>query len=115
MSRHVLLLDLKDDPALIAAYEEHHAPGGVPAPVTRSIRDAGIRAMDIFRSGNRLVMLVDADDSFDADAKAAADRANPDVRAWEARMDAFQQALSWAREGEKWVPASRIFSLEQQG
>lgn len=112
--RHILLLDLRDDPGLIARYEAHHAPGAVPVPITQSIRSAGIEAMDIYRSGNRLVMVMETGDGFDPDAKAAADRANPDVIAWEKAMDAFQQALPWARPGQKWVPATRIFSLEEQ-
>ena len=68
--------------------------------------------MEIFRSGNRLVMLMTTDDDFDPAAKAVVDRSNPDVVAWEALMDAFQQRLPWAAPGEKWVTARRIFSLE---
>lgn len=114
MARHVLLLDLRDDPDLIARYEAHHAPGAVPAPITRSIRSAGIDAMEIYRSGNRLVMVMETGEDFDPDAKAAADSASPDVIAWEKAMDAFQQALPWAQPGQKWTPATRIFSLEEQ-
>ena len=113
-NRQVLLLDLKNDPELIAQYEACHAPGAVPPEVVKSIRDAGISSMEIFRLGDRLVMLVEADDDFDAKAKAAADATNPAVIAWEKRMDAFQQRLPWAADGEKWLPATRIFSLEEQ-
>jgi hypothetical protein len=30
-------------------------------------------------------------------------------------MSRFQQPLSWASEGEKWLEARRIFSLDEQG
>lgn len=114
MKRHILLLDLRDDPGLIARYEAHHARGAVPPSIVRSIRAAGVEAMEIYRSGNRMVMVMDTDESFDPDAKAAADRADPDVIAWEQAMDVFQQVLPWAAPGEKWTAATRIFSLDEQ-
>jgi L-rhamnose mutarotase len=112
--RHILILDLRDDPGLIARYEAHHAAGAVPTPIVRSIRDAGIDAMEIYRSGNRLVMVMETNEAFDAEAKAEADRTDPNVIAWERAMDAFQQALPWAAPGQKWVPAARIFDLNEQ-
>ncbi|RHW18937.1 L-rhamnose mutarotase [Sphingomonas gilva] len=108
--RHILLLDLKDEADLIARYERHHAPGAVPEAVTASIRAAGVTAMEIFRSGNRLVMVVEAEAGFDS-----AGQSNPSTAAWEAMMDEFQQRLPWAPPGRKWVPAARIFSLDEQG
>lgn len=114
MSRRVLVLDLKDDPELIARYEAHHRAGAVPEAVVRSIREAGIEEMEIFRSGNRLVMLLETAESFDPETKATADAANPDVRAWEELMDRFQQPLPWAPAGTKWVEADRIFALSDQ-
>jgi L-rhamnose mutarotase len=114
MTRRVLILDLKDDPALIAAYEAHHAPGAVPEAIVRSIRDSGIDKMEIFRSGNRLVMLMETGSSFDPAAKAAADAADPDVIAWEELMDRYQQRLPWAPPATKWLEAERIFALSEQ-
>ena len=112
--RQVLLLDLKDDPELIASYEAWHAAGAVPGAVVASIRAAGIKSMEIYRSGNRLVMVMETGAEFDPMKKAAADAANPDVVAWEELMSGFQQPLLWAGEGEKWHPAKRIFALEEQ-
>lgn len=113
MTRHVLILDLKDDPDLIARYEAYHRPGGVPDAVLSSIRDAGISEMEIHRSGNRLVMLMETTAAFDPKAKAAADAADPAVVAWEALMDAYQQRLPWAPADVKWLEAERIFALSQ--
>jgi L-rhamnose mutarotase len=113
--RHVLLLDLVDQPESIARYEAWHAAGTVPRPVVASIRAAGIAAMQIFRSANRLVMVMDVTAAFDPAAKARADAADPDVVAWETLMDGFQQRLPWAASGEKWVEAGLIFDLAAQG
>ncbi|MEG3164367.1 L-rhamnose mutarotase [Sphingomonas sp. PB2P19] len=112
--RHVLLIDLVDEPAAIARYEAWHAAGALPTAVGASIREAGIVAMDIYRTGGRLVMVMDTDASFDPAAKAAADRADPAVQAWEAQMDGVQRPLPWAQPGSKWTEAAPIFSLDDQ-
>jgi L-rhamnose mutarotase len=108
---HVLTLDLIDDAAAIAEYEHWHAPGNVPAAVLASIRAAGIEEMEIFRTGTRLVMTMAVTPDFDPAAKAAADAADPDVVAWEARMGQFQRALPAAPDGSRWTPMPRIFRL----
>lgn len=114
MQRLCFALDLKDDPTLIAQYRKWHEPGGPPAAVTRSLRDSGIESLEIYLCGNRLFMVLEADETFSLENKARADAANEDVRAWEQLMWHFQQPLPWAREGEKWVRAQRIYDLDSQ-
>ena len=111
MPRHILALDLKDDPALIDEYRRWHRPGGPPEAVTRSISRAGIIALEIFLTGNRLVMILEAEAGFTLAAKGASDANDPEVQAWEQLMWRFQQALPWARSGEKWVEMERIYFL----
>jgi L-rhamnose mutarotase len=112
--RHVLILDLKDDPEAIAAYRAWHAAGAPPAAVIGSIRASGIEEMEICLSGNRLVMILEAGPAFSFAAKAAADAADPEVQAWETLMSRFQQQLPWAAPGQKWVQAEPIFRLSDQ-
>ncbi|RYM13803.1 MULTISPECIES: L-rhamnose mutarotase [Sphingobium] len=112
--RHVLLIDLADDAAAIAHYEAWHASGALPPAIGASIRAADIMAMDIYRSGNRLVMLMETGPGYDPAAKAAADAADPAVQAWEAQMGAVQHPLPWAAPDAKWTPATHIFSLDEQ-
>ena len=109
--RHCFALDLKDDPALIAEYERWHAPGGVWPEVLESIKSAGITGLDIYRTGNRLFMVMEVGDDFSFVKKAAADAADPKVQAWEALMWKFQQPLTFAKPGEKWVLMDKIFEL----
>jgi len=113
-ARHVLLIDLADDAEAIAQYEAWHAAGAVPPAIVASIRGADIEAMEIYRSGNRLVMIMETAAGFDADRKAAADAGDPAVQAWETMMDTVQRPLPWALKGRKWTAATPIFSLEDQ-
>ncbi|WP_206245381.1 L-rhamnose mutarotase [Novosphingobium terrae] len=112
--RHILLLDLVDDPEAIARYEAWHAADALPPAIARSIRAADITAMEIYRSGTRLVMLMETGPGFDPLAKAQADAADPDVQAWEALMGTMQRPIPSAAAGEKWTEAQRIFALAEQ-
>ena len=47
MKRYCLALDLKDDDALIAEYEEHHQK--VWPEILKSLKDSGIQQMEIYR------------------------------------------------------------------
>ena len=55
-------LDLKDDPNLIAEYEYWHRPENVWPEIVDSLRDTGVRDLEIFRAGNRLVLVLDVGD-----------------------------------------------------
>lgn len=109
MTRYCLALDLKDDPALIRSYDEHHRQ--VWPEIKQSIKDSGIEHMVIYRTGNRLFMIIEAKDDFSFEYKQELDQQNPKVQAWEALMWNFQQALPGAKPGEKWVMMDEIFSL----
>lgn len=111
---HCLLLDLKQDAALIEEYRRWHRPGAVPAAVVASIRSSGIEEMEIYQRGDRLVMMMKTGPDFDPAAKAAADAADPEIVAWETLMSRLQQPLPDAAAGEKWLPAERIFALSDQ-
>ncbi|MEO0469866.1 MAG: L-rhamnose mutarotase [Bacteroidota bacterium] len=110
-TRFCLACDLKNDPTLIAQYEDYHAQGNAWPDITASIRDAGIVDMQIFRTGNRLFMIMEVDERFDPNKKAQMDADNPKVQEWEKLMDGFQQRLPWAQDGEKWVEMAQIFQL----
>jgi len=109
MKRYCLALDLIDDPELIADYERHHDE--IWPEIVHSIKSAGIDLLDIYRTGNRLFMIIEANDQFSFAEKGKADAANPKVQQWEALMWKFQQALPWAKPGEKWILMEKIFHL----
>ncbi len=111
MKRYCLAVDLIDDPELIAEYENRHKKENAWPVITNSITDSGITNMEIYRTGNRLFMIMETDDSFSFDRKAEMDNANPKVQEWEQLMWKFQQPLSWAKNGEKWILMDKIFQL----
>lgn len=108
--RYCLTLDLKSDPELIETYKRYHE--NIWPEITKSIKAAGIRDMEIYLRGTRMFMIMEVDDSFSFDKKARADRDNPKVQEWENLMWKFQKALPGAQAGEKWLRMERIFKLE---
>ena len=111
MKQLCLMLDLKSNCNLIRAYERHHEPGNVWPEVIHNIRRSGILRMRIFRSGTRLAMLLEVEDSFDPAAAAVNDALNPKVAEWERLMETYQDTGDHGDVARKWKPASCIFDL----
>jgi L-rhamnose mutarotase len=109
MRKYALALDLKDDDELIRQYEEYHKQ--VWPEILESIKNSGIQNMEIYRTDNRLFMIMEVGDDFSFDVKAEADAGNPKVQEWENLMWDYQQALPKSKPGEKWVLMDKIFSL----
>jgi len=109
MKRYCLALDLVDDEKLIAEYEAYHVNGW--PEIKRSITDSGILDMEIYRISNRLFMVMETLDDFSFEKKALMDASNQRVEEWETLMWKYQQALPFAKPGEKWVLMKNIFQL----
>ena len=111
MKRYCLALDLIDDATLINEYERYHQ--SVWPEILRSIHDAGIQSMEIYRAGNRMFMIMETAPDFSFAAKAELDLSNPRVREWEQLMWKYQQAIPAALPGEKWTLMRKIFETRQ--
>lgn len=109
MTRYCFAVDLKDDPQIIAAYEQYHQ--SVWPEIIKSIKEADIKVMDIYRVANRLFMIMEVGTDFSFEKKAAMDANNEIVVQWEQMLWDYQQALPTAKPGEKWVLMQQIFSL----
>ena len=104
-----LALDLKDDAQLMDEYKAYHQE--VWPEIIQSIKQSGITVLEIYNVGNRMFMIIEADEDFSFDKKSAMDTNNPKVQEWEDLMWKFQQALPWAKPGEKWMLMEKIFEL----
>jgi L-rhamnose mutarotase len=113
MNRHVLMLDLRDDPAGIAAYRRYHAE--IWPEVVRSLTDAGVRDMTIHLLGTRLVMIVDLQEGLDLKRVFESHRSTtPRVAEWEHLMQTLQQPAPGAPGGEWWAEMETVFRLSRQ-
>lgn len=110
MTRHVFLVNLRDDAAAIAAYRDHHQR--VWPEVIESLRRAGVHAMDIHLLGRTAVMIVEVHDGVDARGAFAAHRASsPRVAEWEQLMQSLQEPSADAAPGEWWAQMETVFRL----
>jgi L-rhamnose mutarotase len=109
--KYCFALDLIDDPVLIAEYKKYHEK--IWPEITASIVDSGIENLDIYCVGNRMFMIIEANETFTFERKGEMDAANPVVQKWEELMWKYQKALPGAKEGEKWMMMEKIFNLHK--
>lgn len=109
--RFVQVMDISDDPALMEEYRKWHSEAYSWKEVRDGIREVGILEMEIYMSGNHLVMVVDT--PLDWDWQTAMDQLAtlPRQAEWEAFVAQFQNCDASARSDEKWKMAGRIFRL----
>ena len=111
MKTYCLTLDLKDNPELIEEYKRYHQPDRVWPEVIESIRANGILSEQIYLFGNRMMMILQTADDFSFEAKAAREKGDDRMQAWEDLMWKYQQAVPGSKPGEKWVLMEKIFEV----
>ena len=111
IKRYVQMLDISDDPELIAHYRKWHSKEYSWPEIREGIRQVGILEMEIYILGNRLVMIVDAPANFDWQEAMNRLATLPRQAEWEAFVARFQGCPADARSDEKWQPMERMFRL----
>lgn len=105
-----LAIDLRDDAEAIAHYESLHRPGGVWPEVMADLRAHGYAEMTIWRTGNRLFMIVEIDavepPATDAATQIILDR-------WQTLTSSLQQALPGTGPQPRWIPMDCVFDLKE--
>ena len=112
-TRSVLAVDLRDDEAAIETYRVYHQR--VWPEVLASLRRAGIRELDIYLLGRRLVMVVETEGQDFRRCFAAHAASHPRVVEWEALMRSLQQQPPGAPRGDRWAQMEPVFSLALAG
>lgn len=111
MKRYARTLQLKDDPAMIARYVEHHR--AVWPEVERGLRGIGIERMLIWLLGQRLFMVMETVDGFDEDRDWARYMASdPRIAEWQLMMESMQEPVAEAKPGEWWADMELVYALE---
>lgn len=113
MKRYALTLELRRDAALIEEYEVYHQ--NVWPEVQQSIHAAGVLDMQIYRLHEKLFMVMETEDDFLFERKAAMDAANPVVQRWESLMAKFQDVDEGQDASRKWQLMEKIFQLDPSG
>ena len=90
MKRYCFAIDLIDDPVLINEYEETRDS----FPGIKGITASGIIDMEIYRTGDRLFMVIETDDSFSFKRKPEATTSNLHGQTWETLMRNAQKDLN---------------------
>ena len=111
MKTFVYTLDLKDDPDLIARYKQYHR--AVWPEVIEGIQKIGLLQNRIYLLGNRLVMVLETEDTFDPDHDLDRYTGDPRAKEWDELMKTFQQPLPWAKPGEFWMRMELAFDMNQ--
>lgn len=109
MKRHrsIRIMDLKDDPETLSAYDRAHSIGQTPVEIVEAQCRHGIDEMEIFRIGNRLVMVLDTNEAFDPDGLEGERLTQDVVDRWHMRMIELQRPPF--ESGEAWPEARRVF------
>lgn len=111
VKRYVQILDLKDNPELIQAYQEQHDAQHMWPEIMQGIREVGILEMELYIQGNRLVMIVEAPMDFDWDKAMKKLATLPRQQEWETWNAQFQQCRPEDTSDEKWKGMKRMFHL----
>ena len=109
--RLLFALDLKDDAQLIAEYEHYHKSDVIWPEIVAGIKECNILEMDIYRVGNRLLMVLETNDEFDLTKDFERMWTLPRQKEWAELMLKFQQRLPFAKDDEHWVFMKQIFNL----
>lgn len=109
--RFVQTMQLKDDSELIRKYREAHDKEHFWHEIEEGIKQVGILEMEIYISGNTLVMIVDAPLEFNWDEAMTRLATLPRQEEWERYVAAFQDCDENATSDQKWQMTERMFYL----
>ncbi len=111
ITRTVLAVDLRDDAAAIEGYKDHHRR--VWPEVLASLRRSGVRNLDIYLLGRRLVMVLETDGQDYRRCFAEHRTSGFRVTQWEDLMRSLQVPPPGAPPGEWWAQMAPVFSLDE--
>lgn len=109
MKRYCFTLDLKNNETSIEKYERLHT--NIAPEIHDNITRTNITRMDIYRTNNRMFMIIDTIDLFSLENKARNNSKDPKVNEWEEQTWKYQKTLPFTKPKEKWILMKKIFEL----
>lgn len=111
VKRYCQFLEIKDCPELISRYIECHDKDHAWREVIEGIRRVGILEMELYRLGNKVVMIVETPLDFDWASAMAKLAGLPRQAEWESFVAEMQGCDPTAPSDSKWQLMERIFYL----
>lgn len=111
VKRYCQILEITDNPELIAKYRECHSKAHSWPEIRAGIREVGILEMELYILDNKVVMIVETLPDFDWDTAMARLSTLPRQAEWEAFVSQFQGCDPDAPSDKKWTLMERMFYL----
>ena len=100
--RHVLTLEIVNDPAIKAEYKRVHAKGMAWPEITRNMKQVGIKDMEIYLDGYQAYLVIDTKKDFDLTKDGEAWSKLPRESEWQEYVAKFQKVDPQSKAIEKW-------------
>jgi len=111
VKRYCQILEITDNPKLIALYKECHNKDNHWKEIREGIRSVGILEMEMYISSNKVIMIVETGLDFDWDDSMNKLATLPRQAEWEEFVATLQGCDPKATSTQKWTPMERMFYL----
>ncbi|MDE6340652.1 MAG: L-rhamnose mutarotase [Muribaculaceae bacterium] len=111
VKRYCQFIEITDCPDLIAKYRECHDKEHAWKEIIDGIRSVGILEMELYITGNKVVMIVETPVDFEWQAAMNKLSRLPRQAEWESFVSAMQGCNETATSDEKWQLMDRMFYL----
>jgi L-rhamnose mutarotase len=107
MRTHVFTIELKNEREVIESYKNYHKH--IWPEVKKDLEAVGIRRMETYLLGNRLVTFIQAEDTFDPKKDLLNYASCERTREWDRIMNGYQKPVADAKPGEWWASMELVY------
>jgi L-rhamnose mutarotase len=111
----IMTCDLVSDPDIIEAYKKYHSKEYIWPEVNKAAEVSGYESIEIFLSGNRLVMIITYPENMNIDEinerYANADKIK--MQEWSDLMSSFQKTPPGADSTRTWAQMEQIYCFKK--
>lgn len=111
VKRYCQILEIADNPELIALYKECHSKDKHWKEIREGIRSVGILEMEMYISSNKVFMIVETELDFNWEDSMNRLASMPRQAEWEEFVAKLQGCEPKATSAQKWTRMERMFHL----